>query len=115
MKKIIAAASLALALASTAGPALAADKVYEVKCIKCHGANGDGKGKMADMMDPKPTDFTAADWQAKHTDEDITEAITNGGRSSKLKIGKKMPAFGEKLKKEEIQVLVKAVRGFGKR
>jgi mono/diheme cytochrome c family protein len=115
MKKTMITASLALALASMAGLACAADQVYDGKCMKCHGANGDGKGKMADLLDPKPTDFTAADWQAKATDADITEAITNGGKSSKLKIGRKMPDFGAKLKADQIEALVKKVRSFAKK
>jgi mono/diheme cytochrome c family protein len=115
MKKSMIKASMALALASMAALAIAADKVYDAKCLKCHGALGDGKGKAADLLDPKPTDFTAADWQAKSKDEDITEAITNGGKSTKLKIGRKMPSFGEKLKKEEIAALVTKVRSFAKK
>ena len=115
MKKTLITASVALALASLAALAIAADKVYETKCLKCHGANGDGKGKAADLLDPKPTDFTAADWQAKRKDDEIVEIITNGGKSTKIKVGKKMPAFAEKLKKEEIAALVKTVRSFAKK
>jgi high-affinity iron transporter len=104
-----------LGLVLGAVPVLAADKVYEAKCLKCHGALGDGNGKAADLLDPKPTNFTSADWQTKTKDEEIVEAITNGGKSTKIKIGKKMPAFGAKLSKEDIGALVKKVRSFAKK
>ncbi|RME44586.1 MAG: hypothetical protein D6795_17710 [Deltaproteobacteria bacterium] len=33
-------------------------KVYATYCVGCHGENGDGKGKAARFLDPKPRDFT---------------------------------------------------------
>lgn len=125
MKKTLLMATVALALASAA--ALAADagkaaggkaygeKLYTARCLKCHGVAGDGTGKLAALLDPKPTNFTDAAWQAKMTDADVTEAITHGGKSKKLKIGYKMPAFGEKLKPADVQALVTKVRSFAKK
>jgi mono/diheme cytochrome c family protein len=64
----------------------------------CHGV--DGKGfpaiKTPDLTDPK--------WQAANSDEEITEVIKNG------KKGTPMPAFADKLKDEEIQMVVKFIR-----
>lgn len=31
--------------------------LYAAKCMDCHGANGDGKGKLALTLNPQPTDF----------------------------------------------------------
>lgn len=32
-----------------------------VSCMTCHGAKGDGKGKLADLFDPRPRNFSCAD------------------------------------------------------
>ncbi len=34
--------------------------IYQEHCAKCHGQNGDGKGRAGRSLDPKPTDFTMA-------------------------------------------------------
>ena len=76
-----------------------AKKLYMTHCKTCHGVDG------------KPTDlgvglgareFADAEWQAKTTDEQILNSITNGK--------KKMPRWSEKLKPEEMQALAKYVR-----
>lgn len=36
----------------------AGKKVYEKKCIHCHGEKGDGKGPAAPFLFPPPRDFT---------------------------------------------------------
>jgi mono/diheme cytochrome c family protein len=35
------------------------EKIYERKCKKCHGPNGDGKGDAADKLTIKPSAFSA--------------------------------------------------------
>ena len=42
-----------------AGDANAGKAVYERKCLLCHGEKGDGKGPAAELLDPKPRDFTS--------------------------------------------------------
>jgi cytochrome c5 len=34
-------------------------KVYEKKCKKCHGENGDGKGSASDKLELKPASFSS--------------------------------------------------------
>jgi mono/diheme cytochrome c family protein len=68
--------------------------VYKKMCASCHKLDGKG-GPM------KTPDFTAKEWQAKHNDEELTQVITNGQ--------KMMPAFKQRLKAEEIKVLVSDV------
>jgi cbb3-type cytochrome c oxidase subunit III len=69
-------------------------------CAMCHGA--DGKGFVA----IKTPDFTDPKWQASVKDKEIAEVIKNG------KKGTPMPAFGGKLKEEDIQTLVRYIRSF---
>lgn len=81
-------------------PAAAQDAAgtYKAKCAMCHGADGKG-GKMGTR------DFGSADVKAE-SDAQLTEIITKGKG--------KMPAYGEKLKPEEIKDLVGYIRGLGK-
>jgi mono/diheme cytochrome c family protein len=59
----------------------------------------------AAAMDPKPTDFTSAEYQEGRTDEEIAAAISAGKGS--------MPAYGEKLSEEAIEGLVAYIRTLG--
>jgi len=87
--------------------ASAADGValYDGKCALCHGKDGVGLPNWRSKGQP---DFTKADWQKSHTDDQIAEAIKNGK-------GKFMPAFKDKLSEEETKSLVQRVRAFVKR
>jgi mono/diheme cytochrome c family protein len=77
--------------------------LFKEYCAKCHGEDGradtpKGRQLMAqDMTDPE--------WQAEKSDAELIKIVTNGGED--------MPPFGKKLKKEQIESLVKNdVRGF---
>src|SRR3989442_405540 len=85
------AAAVALALsgapsraAAQAGDAGAGKAVYERKCAGCHGEKGDGKGPAAELLAPKPRDFTAGLYKIRSTankvptDQDIFRVITDG-------------------------------------
>ena len=89
---VLAAAGLiALSLSATpspvaaqAGDAAAGKAVYERKCAGCHGDKGDGKGPAAELLSPKPRDFTAGLYKVRTTankvptDQDIFRIITDG-------------------------------------
>ena len=47
--------------------------VYTQQCASCHGQEGRGDGSAARFLDPKPRDFTAAQWE--HASEGPVEAI----------------------------------------
>ncbi len=47
--------------------------VYTQQCASCHGQEGKGDGSAARFLDPKPRDFTVAEWE--HAGEGTVEAI----------------------------------------
>ena len=87
--------------------------MFNTKCARCHGANGNGNGPISDGLRPKPHDYTDPAWQASVTDDQIKEIILRGG----LNMGKSpaMPA-SPLLKKhpETLDGLVKLIRSFSK-
>ena len=54
--------------------------VYTQQCASCHGQEGKGDGSAARFLDPKPRDFTAAEWEhaGEGTVEAIAAVVTNG-------------------------------------
>ena len=67
-----------------AGDAQAGKLVYERKCALCHGEKGDGKGPAAELLVPKPRDFTTGVYKIRTTankvptDRDLFRVITDG-------------------------------------
>jgi mono/diheme cytochrome c family protein len=78
-------------------------KLFQQHCAKCHGA--DGTGSPARGIEPKIPDFTAASWQAQRSDAQLLVSIRDGKGST-------MPAFGTKLKEEQVRGLVAHIRAF---
>lgn len=94
-------ALLALAFGGTSLAATAnteAAGLFKSKCSMCHGVNGKG---YAAIHTP---DFTSPKWQASMTNAQIIHVITDG------KKGTIMPAFGGKLKADQIQGLAHYLR-----
>jgi DMSO reductase family type II enzyme heme b subunit len=66
------------------GDANAGKAVYDRKCALCHGDKGDGKGAAAELLDPKPRDFTSGVYKIRTTanktpsDQDLFRIITVG-------------------------------------
>jgi mono/diheme cytochrome c family protein len=81
----------------------------KAKCIKCHGE--DGKGDTEKGRELKAPDFTSPDFQKETTDKEMTDAITKGVKDKKKKV--LMPPYKNKLRQEDIQVLVRYVRSPG--
>jgi mono/diheme cytochrome c family protein len=70
--------------------------IFTSKCMICHGPNGDGKGRSAALLNPKPRDFTyPAFWQGD-VEKKIFETVRNGKGM--------MPSFN--LKSEEINAII---------
>lgn len=60
------------------------DVAWQAQCVTCHGVGGKGDGPQGPML--KATDLTAEAWQAKVSDAEIAQAITQGknGRMPKF-------------------------------
>ena len=73
---------------------LASDATFKSKCAACHGPNGEGKAAL------KTVPLKDA---AKMSEADLTTIIEKGKAP-------RMPAFGSKLKPEEIKTLVSEIK-----
>ena len=74
--------------------------VYEARCVRCHGADGAGNTRMADIVEPP--DLTDPAWQRRRSNARMIASVTNG-------LGQ-MPAFKRKLSRQEIAAAVAYVR-----
>ena len=83
----IAAAAFALCVPgiAAAGDVEAGKKAYELNCASCHGMTGMGDGPVAAALNPKPRNFSGAEWKVDADgsgtpgdDEDLTLVIKNG-------------------------------------
>ncbi|HEV2948495.1 MAG TPA: cytochrome c [Gemmataceae bacterium] len=78
--------------------------LYRRYCSRCHGSDGRGLSKRALM--PLIPDFTESSWQKSRSNPQLEVTILEGQ-------GRSMPAFGQRLKDEEVRVLVAYIRTFG--
>ena len=78
-----------------AGEDLYQSSASPVACMECHGKYGDGNGRMANMFEPAPRNFTCSQNVADLPDGQFFWVIKNGS------IGTSMPAF-DKLSDEQI-------------
>lgn len=91
--------------ASSTPEAIAAGKViYERRCLPCHGVNGAGDGPAADVMDPRPRDFTRGLFKLRSTafnelptDEDLYRTISRGIPGSGMPSWKRLLSEDERL------------------
>lgn len=79
----------------------AARGIFVKDCENCHGETGEGGLVKVENKRLKVPSFKS-DRALKLKDEDFTKQINNGGEG--------MPAFKDKLKPEEIAMMVKFVR-----
>jgi len=81
-------------------------ELFRNNCARCHGADGRGDTPLGQTHNTP--DFTNAEWWHKNSAIAGTRSLTTIVRQGKGD----MPAFGEKLKPNEITGLVKYVRKF---
>ena len=93
------------------GDAKASLEVYKANCLRCHGDKGKGDGPAAKLLKTKPADWTDKARMSKLTEKDLVTVITKGGGA----VGKSpvMPAFGEKLKGQDVQNLIALMAQMG--
>ena len=84
-----------------------AKKWWNLDCVMCHGASGDGKGDIAKDMKLNMADFTNANTLKDRSDGEIYYIIKNGHND--------MPAEGPRIKTEEGWDLVNYVRSLSKK
>ena len=80
------------------------DELFNRNCARCHGADGRGDTPLGDLFNAP--DFTDPEWWKKNnTSTKNLVAIVSRGKAG-------MPAFGKKLTKAQINLLVGKVRQF---
>lgn len=94
----------------SADPALSrGEQLFAKNCALCHGDTGDGGGKFAYLMNPRPRNFQQGNFKLSTTqnqipsDEDLFRSISNGMP------GSAMPPWGH-LPKADVDALVAHVR-----
>lgn len=98
--------------AAPAAPKETAQDVFTTRCVPCHGSSGKGDGPAAAALNPKPRNYTDAEWQKTVTDDQLKKTILYGGAA----VGKSasMPSQPDlESKPEVLDGLVKMIRGFG--
>lgn len=90
------------------GPATSASELYALECSRCHGANGDGDGRTARHLFPRPLDLRTGRFRLVSTLNGVAtledlEAVIRQGMP-----GTSMPAF-EDLSESQRKLLVREV------
>lgn len=99
-----AAGFLSLALSPAARAQSDAAKIYKANCVLCHAADGSGNTSSGKAL--KAKDLASNEVQQK-SDAELTDVIAKGKG--------KMPAFGAKLKPEDVKQLVSFIRTMPKK
>jgi len=81
-----------------------AEKIYKTNCVLCHAPDGSGSSPSGKAL--KAEDLRSELIQKK-TDAELAAVITNGKG--------KMPAFGKKIKPDQIAQLVAYIRALPKK
>ncbi len=88
-----------------------AETIFKSRCSTCHGMNGKGDGPAAITLNPKPRNYTDANWQKSVTDEQIAQTIVKGGAAmGKSPLMAPNPDLADK--PAVVDALVKKVRSF---
>jgi cytochrome c oxidase cbb3-type subunit 3 len=78
--------------------------VYADRCTRCHGADGQGRTRMAETAEPP--DLSDPAWQRGRSDAQMIAAVANGRGQ--------MPAFKNKLSRQDIAASIAYVRTLGR-
>jgi mono/diheme cytochrome c family protein len=64
-----------------------ANKIWNERCVTCHGADGSGTGPGAAALEVKPRSFKDANWQSSVDNDRIKKVIVEGGPAVGLNAG----------------------------
>lgn len=99
--------------AGLAGDVEAGKKVYEKRCVHCHGVEGRGDGVGADHFRPRPSNFTRAKYKYASTqkdelptDDDLFRTVSKGLPYTG------MPAWEDVLSERERKQVVQYIKTF---
>jgi caa(3)-type oxidase subunit IV len=102
--------ALAAAHPGTPAPSepVAPEVAFQRTCAPCHGPAGGGDGPAAASLDPKPADFSAAEFWETRDLTHIAKVIREGG----LSVGRSaiMPGFGGQFDEDAATALATYVR-----
>ncbi len=83
--------------------------MYDAWCARCHGLDGKGGGEGLELEVPAP-DFTDCSFNSREPRKDWKAVISHGGGVRGLSMS--MPAWGEALSEEQIELLIDYVKTF---
>jgi mono/diheme cytochrome c family protein len=78
-------------------------RIYEQRCLECHGPQGRGDGVKAPFLSPRPGNLVSAATAAK-SDKDLLKVIANGRPRTA------MPAWKDDLSEEEQRDVLRYIR-----
>jgi mono/diheme cytochrome c family protein len=78
-------------------------RLFQRFCVRCHGPDGTGAAMRG--TSPQIPDFTLAGWHGRRTDARLIAVVLDGK-------GRGMPAFGDKLAREQVRELITFIREF---
>jgi mono/diheme cytochrome c family protein len=85
------------------------ERAWRGKCAPCHGDNGKAETEQGKKM--AIADLTSSALQKTLTDDRIKKAILDGINETRDGKAKQMDAFRDQLRPEQVDALVKYVRG----
>ena len=84
--------------------------IFVTNCARCHGSTGKGDGPDSLEMEVGILNFASPDFQNSRTDEQLRLVIMEGGE--KVGLSKMMPPWKGILEPNEVEALIKLLRGF---
>ena len=113
MRVLVIVSLLVLApLGASAAKDAKTERLWKAKCASCHGVDGKAQTEQGKKM--KMHDLATAAWQASFTDAQIKKVIMDGVDEQKEGVHKQMDPYKEKLKPEQVDLLVAFCRELGK-
>ena len=85
------------AAAAQGGDVALGKQVYDIRCAGCHGVSGKGDGPAAELLVPRPRDFTAGKYKIRTvagplaSDQDLLRIVTEGCPAPRCPPGGRLP------------------------